>query len=534
MAGSAIGTDDPIREPKAGDWVRTETGVEGTIVSNTSHILGTNSCAITVRLDSTASPEGSDGPGHVEQASYEKVYNPERTHVPTIDDLAWKQNQENKAAVLFAAGLYSARQEIKLVNPRATITVPNLTDCGYESPISLPECCINPAHDKSSRHREIMAFACNGQYEKLALFIMEEQDQKQSENSVANHLKRSLSLNEAQEVAGRCVIENTLSQGYLRGERQDMDMTIVIPTEWQCAPTGPIPYMLKIPGIPDPLLPPNKRSRQRRTMGAAARAYWGEQECEKKVATLVEYHTDAAVQWCQGGLTLHADGTVKASTVQKRKLFYRSATQRNGRRITVRCHPQTSRIDIPHAEVHARNQKAVEERKSAKEKQRRLEFFAAEGMDKLSDDELRQRLRESKLFPPIEITRIIFLKQFLDGRDTDQYLKGGTGASKTHQIIAQIMAKGINSEGPYMVLLLTGKRVQATNSFQMAMEQAKAEAIASGSPEPREGDLSVALGMGNGSFKGCKEDSSKLSTMGSIASSLMRYTNKTDSPKKRR
>ena len=108
MAGSSIGTDDPIREPKAGDRVRTETGVEGTIVSNTSHVPGTKSCAITVRLDSTAPPDGSDGSRHIEQASYEKVYNPERTHVPTIDALAWRQNQENKAAVLFATGLYCA------------------------------------------------------------------------------------------------------------------------------------------------------------------------------------------------------------------------------------------------------------------------------------------------------------------------------------------------------------------------------------------------------------------------------------------
>ena len=91
-------------------------------------------------------------------------------------------------------------------------------------------------------------------------------------------------------------------------------------------------------------------------------------------------------------------------------------------------------------------------------------------------DELRKKLREANLFPPSEETRIIFLKHFLDGRDRDQFVGGTTGASKTHQIICQIIAKGVNNGSPFMTLLITGKRVQAINPFEMAMAITRADA----------------------------------------------------------
>ena len=97
--------------------------------------------------------------------------------------------------------------------------------------------------------------------------------------------------------------------------------------------------------------------------------------------------------------------------------------------------------------------------------QQRSDFFNREDVAHCNADELRRKLRESKLFPPIEETRVMFPKQFLDGRETDQKVGGGTGTSKTHQIISQIIARGVNLGSPFVTLLITGKREQALNSF---------------------------------------------------------------------
>ena len=55
-----------------------------------------------------------------------------------------------------------------------------------------------------------------------------------------------------------------------------------------------------------------------------------------------------------------------------------------------------------------------------------------------------------------------------------------------------------------MTPLLTGKRVQAINSFEMAMKAARKEARNRGERAPTEGSVDFALAMGGGSFRGCK------------------------------
>ena len=87
----------------------------------------------------------------------------------------------------------------------------------------------------------------------------------------------------------------------------------------------------------------------------------------------------------------------------------------------------------------------------------RQQFFERDDVKGNSWGVIRRKLREAKMFAPIEKTKRSFLEHFLDGRDTDQNVKGGTGTSKTHQIISQVIAKGVNDESPFGTVLITGK-----------------------------------------------------------------------------
>ena len=69
----------------------------------------------------------------------------------------------------------------------------------------------------------------------------------------------------------------------------------------------------------------------------------------------------------------------------------------------------------------------------------------------------------------------------------------------------QLIAPEVNQRTMCKNVLLTGKREQALNSSEIALQQSKALAKKNGQPEPEEKDLNVALVMGDGVVRGCKD-----------------------------
>ena len=85
MAGKIVDTNTPIRDPKVGDKVRTETGDEGVIISSSSHSKIANSHAFTVEYAATVPVN------NLKKASYQKVFDRQRRHVPGIGTLSKRQ-----------------------------------------------------------------------------------------------------------------------------------------------------------------------------------------------------------------------------------------------------------------------------------------------------------------------------------------------------------------------------------------------------------------------------------------------------------
>ena len=119
MAGKAIDIDTPIRDPKVGDKVRTESGGEGKIISNSSHLEASHSHSIKVEYEPYVHSEKHGyRRHHLKEASYKKVYNRKKNHVPKIGTLAQRQKEEKQLARIWASGLYQARREVKELSPR--------------------------------------------------------------------------------------------------------------------------------------------------------------------------------------------------------------------------------------------------------------------------------------------------------------------------------------------------------------------------------------------------------------------------------
>ena len=392
MAGKAIAGDTPIRDPKVGDKVRTETGGEGTIISNASRLEAANSHAIRVEYAAAILKY------HIKEASYRKVFRTKRKHVPKVDVLAKRQKDENELSKVWATGLYKARRYIKVLRPETKVSVPELGENGTEVPIELPECCTNLAEDCAERHRTIMDLISRRQYDRLALIFMREQDDRSVRKNLPVHVRRDFTTQRVSDLIERSVHEDHAPDEYTHGEREPSGLTIVVPKEWKCSAVGPIPYMRKIPGVHDPLLPTSAREGKCRLMGAQARSYWGDVRCAQFIAKLEESLADAAVQWCQGNLELHDDGTVKAPSVQKREPISNRHSKSRRSWGNDRCYPSGNNGVQPHVEAHAERQMKIEEDKAAEIVKQRAEFFLREDIVDCSADEMRRKLRGRNCF----------------------------------------------------------------------------------------------------------------------------------------
>ena len=139
MAGTAITALTPIRNPKIGDKVLTESGGEAIVVANTSHSGSTNSCGIKVKY------LFCDPPHHLKEGAYSKVFRFRKKMVPVAKALAKRQGNENRASVLWALGLYRARAYLKKIDPSIEIEVSCCdAETGKETEPALPFAHIWP------------------------------------------------------------------------------------------------------------------------------------------------------------------------------------------------------------------------------------------------------------------------------------------------------------------------------------------------------------------------------------------------------
>ena len=151
MAGTAITALTPLRNPKVGEKVITESGGVAKVVANTSQSGSTNSCGIKVEY------VWCDPPHHLKEGAYSRVFRYRLKLVPVAKDLAKKQENENRAAVLWALGLYRARAYVKKIDSNIQIEAPSFdAELGTVTDPPLPAWCDNLAADCPPRHKEIM------------------------------------------------------------------------------------------------------------------------------------------------------------------------------------------------------------------------------------------------------------------------------------------------------------------------------------------------------------------------------------------
>ena len=84
MAGAAITALTPIRNPKIGDKVLTESGGVGIVKASTSHSGSTNSCGMKVKY------LFCDPPHHLQEGIYSRVFRYRKKMVPVAKALAKK------------------------------------------------------------------------------------------------------------------------------------------------------------------------------------------------------------------------------------------------------------------------------------------------------------------------------------------------------------------------------------------------------------------------------------------------------------